>query len=583
MFRKIHRLPVLLLFCLGLTAGGSNVDPLQAELDQAIRSGRKQIVLSQKEYRLTRPVVLSNLRDRVIDGNGARIVVTTATPKRGVCAIILTNRTRGVTLRNFTIDYDPVPFTQGEVTAVKGRQIHFKLDRGYPQLEAGRIGGCHSHIFTASGEWKKNQGDVYGYIKSRGDGTGFVDSTAAPVNVQPGDRIAIDWRGKAGAPAIDMHRMTGYLRFENITIQASPGVAFRCYHGEGGDIFRNCRIERGPRLPGMERDRLLSIVADGIHFGYARRGITVENCDFGWMGDDALNLHGPLQVAGKITGEHTFHLLVPGKITASTIFSRLTPGSTLRMLDPNNYRIIGRYTYCSYRRLPGEEYPVEEAKKLLHRMNSQWSRGIHTLFEVTVKEKLDLPANFVFDIPSVNCRGYRIANNYFHDHRARGLRIMASDGIIENNRFERIKGAAITALAEYSRWGECGWIDNLTIRSNLIRSCGHSQSGPQAAANNYTPGAISVCVQLDDYSKAAAEHRNIVIENNRIEDVPFAAIFLLGVKSGRVTGNTMAGVWRAGYLPGRAKISGLRRQPIEILHSGRIEVHSNTVEAAGRE
>ena len=48
MFYKFHRFPVLPLLILALTATGSNIDPLLAELDLAIRCNWKQIVLSHK-------------------------------------------------------------------------------------------------------------------------------------------------------------------------------------------------------------------------------------------------------------------------------------------------------------------------------------------------------------------------------------------------------------------------------------------------------------------------------------------------------------------------------------------------------
>lgn len=49
---------------------------------------------------------------------------------------------------------------------------------------------------------------------------------------------------------------------------------------------------------------------------------------------------------------------------------------------------------------------------------------------------------------------------------------MASNGVIENNRFERIKHAAITVGAEYGYWREAGWVENIQIRNNRIRDVG---------------------------------------------------------------------------------------------------------------
>lgn len=65
-----------------------------------------------------------------IDGCGARLVVTT--PRAGLCSI-----TGGwhLSVGNLTVDYDPLPMTQGTVVAVQSAtQYTLKLDAGFPSL-----------------------------------------------------------------------------------------------------------------------------------------------------------------------------------------------------------------------------------------------------------------------------------------------------------------------------------------------------------------------------------------------------------------------------------------------------------------
>ena len=65
-----------------------------------------------------------------IDGRGARFVVTT--PRAGFLAV---DDAAELTVANFSVDYDPLPITQGVVTAVQGpRRYTMRLDPGFPSL-----------------------------------------------------------------------------------------------------------------------------------------------------------------------------------------------------------------------------------------------------------------------------------------------------------------------------------------------------------------------------------------------------------------------------------------------------------------
>ena len=110
----MKRYLTILVFLLPLIAVfGTEV--LQQEIDKATAAGKKQIVLKEREYRVAAQLSLHDLDGIVIDGNGARIIRTT------LSGGIAVNNCRGLTLRNFTLDYDPLPFTQGVITRKIGR------------------------------------------------------------------------------------------------------------------------------------------------------------------------------------------------------------------------------------------------------------------------------------------------------------------------------------------------------------------------------------------------------------------------------------------------------------------------------
>lgn len=79
-------------------------------------------------------IAIQGARDLVIDGTGTTLLATTLTR-----AVNIANSSN-LTLKGLTIDYDPLPFTQGTVIAVASDNttVDIKLDVGYPQILLSR-------------------------------------------------------------------------------------------------------------------------------------------------------------------------------------------------------------------------------------------------------------------------------------------------------------------------------------------------------------------------------------------------------------------------------------------------------------
>src|SRR5258708_22345697 len=79
-------------------------------------------------YRITRPLAFKALHGFELNGNGAQLINTTRE------STLTISGCSHVTIRDLTIDYDPLPFTQ-ETVAVFDKaalQITVKVDAGYP-------------------------------------------------------------------------------------------------------------------------------------------------------------------------------------------------------------------------------------------------------------------------------------------------------------------------------------------------------------------------------------------------------------------------------------------------------------------
>ena len=109
--------------------GMSDADVIQAAIDAAIASGGPaDVVLENKTYRIDRTIKINRTSDLTLDGNGALLLMT-----KYVMALNVHDCSR-IRLTNMIFDYDPLPFTQGEVVGVNPQAMTWdlRIDDGYP-------------------------------------------------------------------------------------------------------------------------------------------------------------------------------------------------------------------------------------------------------------------------------------------------------------------------------------------------------------------------------------------------------------------------------------------------------------------
>src|ERR1035438_1064588 len=111
---------------------------LQGFIDREIHAGNHHIIVPPGHYRVSphdrQHLVLRNLKDVQIIADGVAMVCTETT--RALTISHCTN----VTVRGFVVDYDPLPFTQGRITAFAAdkKSAEVELFDGYPAAETAR-------------------------------------------------------------------------------------------------------------------------------------------------------------------------------------------------------------------------------------------------------------------------------------------------------------------------------------------------------------------------------------------------------------------------------------------------------------
>jgi hypothetical protein len=526
---------------------------VRAHLDR----GERTVAIPRGVHRLPGTgVQLSGFSDVTIDGAGATLLATSFRQNA-----LLLRDCRNVTLRGFTLDYDPLPFTQAAITrrADDGSWLEFRVHDGYAALE-GEYAVRRAHVFDgATRLWKKHAPDLYPvFVRMTGPREGRIGLNLPADRVReirPGDHLAFNVRRSA---AIMLAAGCENICVEDVTIHSASGGAIgaRFVAGEK-NIFRRVTISRGPTPPGATEPRLLSSSADGINYAYSRHGPLIEQCDFSFMGDDSINLHGFSLPIIKRDGPRVLWTVRP--VDGDPLERIVRPGDELRLLDADTFAPGDSFIIRSFERANLSGDWSAKARALFPSFRQQ---GKLTFYKITLDKDSAATEGVFFDIPSTFSSHYVIRDCYFHDHRAHGMRIMASHGLIQNNRVERVQGAAIGLAGEYAHWREAGWPRHVRVTGNIIRDTGRV-FGFGRDASPYIRGAISLFAHLEpSVTPSPGCMRDIVIEGNDIEVENISGIDI-NAASDVVVRNNRIKISTAGTTPSACP-------PVGVRHSERV-------------
>src|SRR5690606_20049081 len=128
--KHFHALLLGLFFVFNATSRAAASEPWfdEAALERAVVSARIQgtpeVVIPPGVHRMSRQVNIRAVENLVIDGQGATLLFTSRDAGLHIASA------RGLTLKNLTIDYDPLPFTQGTIVNIdpSGVNGHVKMD-----------------------------------------------------------------------------------------------------------------------------------------------------------------------------------------------------------------------------------------------------------------------------------------------------------------------------------------------------------------------------------------------------------------------------------------------------------------------
>lgn len=542
---------------------------LNVMLREALDSGKRMLQLPDGELRVDSTLLLDASANgvKILGGKNTRLVYTQLTE-----AFYL-NGCKDVTLKGFSIDYDPLCFTQGTVTSIAGAKVSFKVHDGYPSLTKPYLVNHALFFSKATRNWLWDATPNHTVSTEAIDSRNGVVTLGIPMeNLRTGDFVCLNYRDTC---AVKIRGLSGNLLFEDLDILSAPS-GFGSRRASGSMTFRRVRILRGPTPAGATEPRLLAAGADGINIGTCRQGPLIEDCDFSFMGDDSVNFHGP--PFPVVAADADSFTAVMG-YTPLELLEIIRPGDVARILDPATYVPAATSEVVSIESLGPSKMSLAELRKIYPTVDPTMPSS--TLFRIKLKGPVPKPGQLV-DIPAINTPGFIIRNSRFHDHRARGLRIQASDGVVENCSFWNLEQSAISFGPEYDFWREAGWVAKIRISGNSISNV--CQGGVNVSENSYFPGAIAIFARV---SKGAGYpkpmNQDISITGNRIDGSGAAAIFINASKDVSVRDNRHSNLWQLkSENVGRDRDISVKREPIEVFASENVNMSGNREESPAK-
>gem|GEM_PF-1204958 len=500
------------------TANDSRFD--ETALERAVMSARlnetSAVIIPPGVHRMGRQVDIRAVENLVIDGQGATLLFTSRD------AGVHISSARGLTLKNLTIDYDPLPFTQGTIVGMDpgGKWYDIRIDQGYPrddellhlfrnhsvdmmvmdpQVRAIKAGTPN---FMRTNQIDRVSGDVLRLW--------FPNQPRNPF-IAEGDAVVLEYRSEK--PALTLIDVSDSL-FENLTIHSSSHMGILELHGGGGNVYRNVRVTPGPPPEGALRERLFSVNADAFHSGAMERGPVLENCLFERMGDDGINIKGSFVfVADTVDGA-----LILASRTGGSI--PMDVGDTLQLVDGASFDVLGNA------RLTGLTPTFD--RDLIDRTHRLWQdiKGFPPtpgLFRAEIEPVTALkPGDLVVSL-SRSGRGAVVRGCTIRGNRARGMLLRAPGAVIENNTLENISVAGITVMPE-SEWMEGPVPFDIVIRGNVLTNTGISDAGYLVQLPH---GGSAIAVLINNRSRESRDSRaitNVTIEGNVIRNPALTGI-----------------------------------------------------------
>ena len=520
---KILFLIVLLLLS---TKAISQIDPgvdfdLNGYINSRLDAGQTTVVVPPGRYRVSdfsnTHLKFTNRNNVTIIADGVEMICTET-----VQAINIEN-CNNFKLKGITVDYDPLPFTQGEIVSMSADKSTLTVDLidGYPN--SLKSADDKIEIFDpVDGELVTQT--YYGATSTLNASTRRVTVTKSGNSnhwEEVGDIVVFGSKNTKLIPhGIVMNESTN-LVLEDVVLYAGTMFAFfetNC----NASKYINCRVDRRPletdiKVRGIRRMR--SNHADGFHSKHAMVGPSYIGCYSGYNGDDGIAINGNFHVITETNGNV---LTVVGRGGKTP---NLTIGETVEIISYTGERVPNAVItqFAAGRALTTQEKTFLQNQTFYAESAETYTAP--NVYYVTLDRPIDLAMGSLINSASRIGNGFVIKNCTLGHNRSRGMVVKAGDGIITGNTMEYSWGQAIM-LTPQATWLEAGSGSNIVISNNVVKGC------RQAGIAVYSKG-------MNSNISSAGAHDNIQITGNQVIESANPAIVVTSTTDLCLNNNTV--------------------------------------------
>ncbi len=465
-----------------------------------VPDGSYKLALPQDADSSAAHLKISSLSNLTIEAPNEAILVCGSPYHHG----IYINASDHITLRNLSVDYDPLPHTQGTVVATTpaSHYVDITIDAGFPLP-------TEDHIDTFGGEHTgKNVGYLYDpytgkklnqfmdqYLNSQvidlGSGVYRYVTSNTVLEDFVGKKFIVVGRRKADAVKINS---SSDCLAENVTIYSAPATAFNI-SSSGLVTVDQCTITQKPNTT-----RLFSTNADGVHSKWCTVGPVVSHCYFTGMGDDSVNIGGSFVPVIKVEDAYTIYTESHGSL--------YNVADDFVYMDKTTHELISLGPISSINVTSIPEYASSVMKIVFTNPVPNFVTWLTTQNLRSCSQICNLNASG---------RGAQVVNNHFYNHRARGVLMRAPDALIQGNHFDTLAGPAViisndsSFLSEGPSGNGTQVLDNTF--TNIERSNIWIQSSGDGSDTTATKGVTDLVIDnntFDDYGGRNAYGRGTV-------------------------------------------------------------------------
>jgi len=461
---------------------------------------------------------LKGISDLEMDGNGATLIFTNP-----VAGFLSMDHCARITVRDFVVDFDPVPFSVGTVRSVDQSAGTFTVaaDPGMPAFDAPHMlkYWCFGVTLDPSTPGRMKTGSflvVNASPKVAREGDLFtipLGNRDMLRSFAPGDRYVQFARN--GGHELFRGESSSELAFLDNTTYAAPAGHYVLLNCDDAKVLGCRELIRPGRWFGGN--------ADGVHVRSSEIGPWIEGCTIEGIGDDGVAIYSKGIVILEKPSDTTLRL--------DSGFFTLHPGSQFLVFDPRGGAPIAeKQTVKSVTEVArSDRFP---AHKLV-----EFSPGFPQAVSVDAKEAWKNCQ--VFDRTAQH-QGFMIRRNVIRQVRRFGAIIRAVDGAVEENVITQTSDSAITLQNEPYFWKNGLQSENILIQNNAIRDCNFTQSSKNRGCINVLLRRIDSGDNGKTWKDVPSDwrgQRDITIRNNSIHQWQQRAISVQSAADVRISGN----------------------------------------------